>query len=174
MSGGDRAMHDDITTIIGVVADVFGHRFVIATKSGKVLADLGPKGAELIALREGDEVTLAGEMKPTELKVSTITRKGEAAIAVEHKKKPHEQDPAPHRKHDAEADPAIALKAARDAGYAVVGSPRRKPQHFEVLGRNARGGFVELHIEFDGDVRKRRPIESGDQKWEFAIASAIR
>ena len=167
-------MHDDVRTITGVVADVFGHRFVVATERGKVLADLGPKGAELIALREGDEVTLVGAMKPTELKVSTVTRKGEAAITVEHKKKPHEYDPAPHKKHDADADPAIALKAARDAGYAVVGAPRRKPQHFEVLGRNARGGFVELHIEFDGDVRKRKPVESDDHKWEFAIASAIR
>jgi hypothetical protein len=167
-------MHDEIRTITGVVGDLFGHRFVVATKSGKVLADLGPKGAELIVLREGDEVTLVGEMKPTELKVASITRKGEAAIDVEHKKKPNAHDPAPHKNHDAEADPAVAVKAARDAGYAVVGAPRRKPRHFEVLGRNARGGFVELHIEFDGDVRKRKPVESGDHKWEFAIASAIR
>ena len=37
--------HNQITTT-GVVTDLFGHRFALAAAEGKILADLGPKGAE--------------------------------------------------------------------------------------------------------------------------------
>ena len=45
-------------TVTGEVTDIFAHRFVVKTDAGKLLADLGPKGAEQVALRDGDEVTL--------------------------------------------------------------------------------------------------------------------
>jgi hypothetical protein len=48
----------------GPVIDIFAHRFVVKTEKCKVLADLGLKGVERIALREGDRVELIGEMKP--------------------------------------------------------------------------------------------------------------
>jgi hypothetical protein len=37
---------DAQTTIFGEVTDIFAHRFVVKTTTGKILADLGPKGAE--------------------------------------------------------------------------------------------------------------------------------
>jgi hypothetical protein len=49
---------------------IFGHRFVIKTEQGDMLADITPKGLEQIALRLNDTVTVEGEMKPSELKVS--------------------------------------------------------------------------------------------------------
>ena len=33
----------------GAIADVFAHRFVLATAQGNILADFGPKGAALFA-----------------------------------------------------------------------------------------------------------------------------
>ena len=53
--------HHAHVEISGEIVDVFAHRFVIATAEHRVLADLGPKGAELFALELGARVTAAGE-----------------------------------------------------------------------------------------------------------------
>ena len=49
-----------------------GHRFVLAHADKKILADLGPKGTEEIKLTVGEQVTVTGEQKPSELKVHSI------------------------------------------------------------------------------------------------------
>jgi hypothetical protein len=82
--------HEEKTrTLSGQVTDIFAHRFVVKTEEGKVLADLGPKGAERVPLREGDRVDLVGDMKPSELKVHSIAVDGGRPILVEHPGKPH-------------------------------------------------------------------------------------
>ena len=129
----------------GTITHVFGHRFVLATETGDILADITPKGSEQIALRVKDVVTVAAEMKPSELKVTTLTR-GKEEIRIAHKKKPHED---PHEL----ADPTIARTAAQEAGFAIVGVSRRKPAHFELIG-GKNGAFHELHITLNGTVRK--------------------
>jgi hypothetical protein len=140
--------------VTGKVAHVFGHRFVVETDQGVMLADLTPRGAEQHALRIGEVVSLSGEMKPSELKVSQLTV-GKTTILIEHKK-PHDHHP--------HAEPGDAMKAARDVGFEPLGQPRRKPKHFEVLGRRTRQ-LTELHIELNGNIRKMKPVESGDPKW---------
>ncbi|WP_428670444.1 hypothetical protein [Reyranella sp.] len=144
----------------GRILHVFGHRFVVETAAGAILADLTPKGADRIALRVGDQVSLEGEQKPTELKVTSFTRDGQT-VRIEHPPKPH------HDHHGGNVDPAVVLKAARNAGYEPVGAPRRKPKHFEVLGRRD-GRFTELHIELDGHIRKTKPAAGDDPKWAEA------
>jgi hypothetical protein len=124
-------------SITGKITHVFCHRFVVETSQGSVLADLTPKGAEQHAVRVGEVVTLSGEMKPSELKVSRLAV-GKTKIKIEHKKKPHEHHP--------HAEPNIAMKAARDAGFEPLSQPRRKPKHFEVLGRRNHE-LTELHVE---------------------------
>lgn len=154
-------MSDQHTRISGRILHVFAHRFVVETAAGAVLADLTPKGSERIALRVGDLVALEGEQKPSELKVTSLIR-GSQTVRIEHPKKPHHHDgPGSH------ADPAVALKAARSAGYEPVGAPRRKPKHFEVLGRRD-GAFTELHIELDGHIRKTKPADRDEPKWAEA------
>jgi hypothetical protein len=153
-------------TLTGEVTDIFAHRFVVKTATGNVLADLTPKGAEQIVLAKGDQVTLSGEMKPSELKVHTIQRGGNKSIAIEHKK-PHPDHSGPGE-HE-QADPKHALKTAAANGFTVVGNPRRKPKHFEVLGRDSAGDLVELHVELGGALRKTRPVEEADPKWAAAI-----
>jgi hypothetical protein len=156
-------MSDPHANISGKILYVFAHRFVVQTANGAILADVTPKGIEQVALRVGDKVSLEGEMKPSELKVSRLTRDGRS-VRIEHKKKPHHDHHHDHRDH-APADPAIVLKAARAAGYEPAAVPRRKPKHFEVLGKRA-GHFTELHIELDGHIRKTKPATKGDPKWE--------
>lgn len=145
--------------VSGKILHLFAHRFVVETATGAILADVTPAGLERIALHVGDHVTLAGEMKPSELKVVRLTR-GNCTVEIEHKKKP------PH--DHAPADPQIVLEAARAAGYEPLAAPRRKPKHFEVLGRRD-GSLAELHIELDGHIRKTKPATAGDPKWDRAV-----
>ena len=56
------------------------------------------------------------------------------------------------------------MEAAKAAGFDTVGHPRRKPKHFEVLGRRNEQ-FSELHIELNGIIRKSKPIDRHDPKW---------
>jgi hypothetical protein len=82
--------HEEPTkTLSGEVTDVFAHRFVVKTAHGKVLADLGPKGAEQVSLKTRDLVELVGEPKPSEIKVHSIARNGGPSILVHHRWKPH-------------------------------------------------------------------------------------
>jgi hypothetical protein len=84
-------------------------------------------GLEVVGLRIGDRVALEGEQKPSEIKVSKLERNGET-FSIGH---------GPHDTREHEADPAIAIKTAEDAGYQVIGGPRRKPKHFKALGKRA-------------------------------------
>lgn len=164
----------DHATASGTVTHLFGHRFVLKAKKGDLLADLTPKGRDQIALRIGDTVTIEGEMKPTELKVERLTRAGKS-IVIEHHHPPHHHPPHHHEHdhhHHPDADPAIARQAAQEAGFKVLGTPRRKPKHFEVLGKR-RGKFAELHIELDGHIRKSKPVEADDPKWSFALEEGV-
>ena len=160
--------HDDQTTISGEVTDIFAHRFVVRTATGKILADLGPEGAGRVTVREGDRVELSGEMKPSEFKVHRIGKAGAPPVAIENKKpgSGEHKKSKPHDHHEpAEADAAPALQTAERNGFTVLGKPRRRPKHFEVLGRDCAGDLVELHIELDGTLRKTRPVTADDEKW---------
>lgn len=150
-----------IITAKGKITHVFAHRFVVETKDGSVLADITPKGLDQHALRVGESVELEGEMKPSELKVSRITN-GKTTITIDHKK--------PNDHHHDDAKPDAALKSARAAGFEPIGEPRRKPKHFEVLGRRD-NKLIELHIELGGHIRKMKDVESGDHKWRDAISN---
>jgi len=154
--------HHEDRIVCGTITHVFGHRFVVKTKEGDVLADVTPHGLDTITLKIGDKVTLEGEMKPTELKVFHFTCAGKT-VAIEHKKKHHD-----HHHHHEAADPAVVVAAAREAGFKVFGEPRRKPKHFEVLGAK-KGAFVELHIELDGHIRKSKPVAKSDDKWSSEL-----
>lgn len=139
-----------ITTLTGSVTHLFGHRFVVQTATGAVLADLGPDVADAVTLAIGDRVDLQGDQKPTELKVTSIAVGGQTAT-IRHKPKAKPDDTA----HD-DADPRAAIAAAEAAGYRVAGEPRRRPKHFELSGMKD-GGVAELHIALDGTIRKVKP-----------------
>ncbi len=147
--------HPIITTASGKITHIFGHRFVVQTGRNSILADVTPHGLEQIEFQIGDSVELTGEQKPTELKVARFTRDGKTT-AIEHKKK--------HDRHHADADPRTALRVAEKAGFETLGEPRRKPKHFEVLGRRDEE-LTELHIELDGRIRNRKAVDRRDPKW---------
>jgi len=149
-----------ITTVKGKITHVFAHRFVLDTKDGSILADITPKGLNQHALRVGESIELQGELKPSELKVTRFMV-GNATITIDHKK--------PHDHHHIDATPDAALKSARAAGFEPIAEPRRKPKHFEVLGRRD-NKLTELHIELGGHIRKMTDVKTGDPKWRAAIS----
>ena len=147
-------MPEDQIRLSGKIVHVFAHRFVVQTPKGAVLADLTPHGADLVKLRIGADVELEGEQKPSELKVTRFACDG-ASVTIPHKKKPD------HGHHEP-ADPARAVEAARAAGFEPVGTPRRKPKHFEIEGRR-NGETYELHVELGGRIRKSRLVGDGHE-----------
>ena len=165
--------HDNRTRLSGEVIHVFAHRFVVrADDGGAQLADLGPKGAQAVTLKVGDRVALEGEAKPSEIHVQSIAVGGGEPVRID---RPSPKKPGPHKAHEGPheaADPAPARATAEAEGFRVVGEVRRKPKHFEVLGRDEAGGWAELHIELDGRLRKSRPLEPNDPKWRDEFDAA--
>ncbi|MCJ2011748.1 hypothetical protein [Methylobacterium sp. J-076] len=132
----------------GTIWAVFGHRLAIEGDGGRILADLGPTGAEGIAIAVGDTVSLKGERKPSEIKVTSLTLGDGVTREIAWPKKPHGDD---------EADEAKAVAAVKAEGYAIEGEPARKPKHFEIVGAKE-GARHELHVAFDGTIRKAKPL----------------
>jgi hypothetical protein len=69
-----------LKSVSGRITNVFGHRFVVSTAEGDILADLTPAGIEHLTLAVGDDVSLEGEMKPTEFMVARFTRGGDTIV----------------------------------------------------------------------------------------------
>ncbi|GJD42958.1 hypothetical protein AFCDBAGC_0800 [Methylobacterium cerastii] len=145
----------------GTVWGVFGHRFAIEGADGRQLADLGPKGAEGVALRVGDAVTVEGEKKPSEIKVARLTTADGTVHAVTW----------PDKHAGSEGDPAAATAAAEAAGYRVTGEPERKPKHVEVPAEKD-GRAVRLHVDRDGTVREPKPKTEAKTDSKSASAEA--
>lgn len=113
----------DLQTATGTIWAVFGHRLAVEGPDGRFLADLGPEGAKGLTLTPGDTVTVTGERKPSEIKVSRLILGDGPARPIAWPAKADKPGHAP-------ADPEAALAAARRAGYAPSGEARRKPKHF--------------------------------------------
>lgn len=75
-----------------------------------------------------------------------------------------------HHHHEGEGDPALALSAAKAAGWSPRGAPRRKPRHFEVLARQGSGPWAELHVDLDGGLYKVKPVPADGGAWADALA----
>ena len=152
--------HHEKVAVAGVIEHVFAHRFTLICNDQAYLADLGPKGAEAFALKEGVAVRLEGERRPSEIKVARIARKGGSFVEVEHKKPHHGPK---HRHPEGPADPRVAVAAVKKDGWTPTGEPARKPKHFEVLARRRGGEWTELHVDFSGVIYKEKHADP--EKW---------
>jgi hypothetical protein len=79
------AAANEPATVKGTVTDVFGHRFVVQGDAGKTLVDIGPKGLKAVTVKSGDQVTIEGERKPTEVKAERVTIGTAAPVDVREK-----------------------------------------------------------------------------------------
>jgi hypothetical protein len=132
--------HDDAhVQTSGTVTDIFGHRFVLETKEGKVLADIGPKTADKVSLKTGMKVDIEGERKPSEIKVARISIGEAEPISTQHDDK--------HFDTEWTADRAKALAEAE--GYSIIGEMKAKKKHFEAKA-NKGSHKLDIHIHRDG------------------------
>jgi hypothetical protein len=61
--------HKDTNSHHGIIRDVFGHRFVLTTDDGTILADVGAGAPEGVRLKVGAKVKITGKKTPSEIKV---------------------------------------------------------------------------------------------------------
>lgn len=155
--------HNETVALTGTIEHVFAHRFTLAADGTTHLAGVTPKGLEAFPLRAGLRVSLEGERRPSEIKVTRIAAEGREPVLIEHKKPNH---PKGHKHPDVPADLARVLGAVKADGWTSEGEPRRKPKHFEVLARRGDGPWTELHVDFAGAIYKRKPADT--EKWAIA------
>lgn len=159
--------HHDTTALSGVIQHVFAHRFTLDAEGQTHLADLGPKGAQAFPLAPGLAVSLEGERRPSEIKVTLISAEGREPVRIEHKKPNHGPG---HAHPDVPADPDRIRAAVAAEGWTLEGEPRQKPKHFEVLAHRGDGGPTELHVDFAGRIYKQKAADSA--KWAVQAPSA--
>jgi len=149
----------DLHDAAGTVWAVFGHRFALDGAGGRILADLGPKGAAGITLAVGDRVSVQGTWKPSEIKVARLTLADGSTRTIDWPEKDASKKDGPKKDgpDHQPADPALAVRAAEAAGYTVAGVPARKPKHFELRGAKDDAEH-ELHIALDGQIRKTKRL----------------
>jgi hypothetical protein len=82
----------------------------------------------------------------------------------------HAHGRRPRGEGQADAESALALRAAQAAGWTTRGEPRRKPKHFEVLARQGQGPWAELHVDLDGGLYKVKALPADGGKWADEIA----
>ena len=142
--------HKDTNSHHGTIRDVFGHRFVLSTDDGTILADVGPDAPEGVCPKPGAKVNITGKRTPSEIKVRLFQSGSNETIKI-----PHKLEKKRTRKEDGDSEAAV--KVALGAGYIVEGEPKRKSKHFELQA--IRGGHrYELHIMLNGDIRKEIPL----------------
>jgi hypothetical protein len=129
---GDNAMehhldHKEVQSHHGTVRDIFGHRFVLTTVDGPVLANIGRHTPRAVRLTRGAKVKITGEQTASEIKVRLFQSGSSETIEILHKRKKRH----PHGK---DSGTAAALKVALDAGYIVEGEPKRKQKAFRAGG----------------------------------------
>ena len=135
--------------ISGKVTDVFGHRFVLATASGKVLADIGPEATGLVTVNVDDAVEIEGEEKPTEIKVRSISIDGGKSVAThpspKHSDKDHDHRPLFSAEH--------ARHVAEKMGFRIVGALRPHKKHYEATAEHG-GSSHEIHVHRDHIMKR--------------------
>jgi hypothetical protein len=159
-------------TVSGRVEHMFAHRFTVKTAETVILADLTPHGARHVPLKSGDEVVIEGEQKPSEIRVETITI-GPRTFVLPPGPEPHRGPghhrgpPHHHRPQDDVINTSAMKKTLEDDGFFIVGDARLRHRHAEWLVRK-NGQMFEAHVDFDGGIRKVKPVEA-EGKWEGRV-----
>ena len=132
--------------LTGTVEDVFGHRFTMKTRDGKHLIDLGPEAGPGAAVQSGQQISVKGEQKPSEIKARRL-RIADGAW----------QDVRSDAKDAPDIDDAHVTRVLEAAGYTDHGERTRKPKHVEVIASKD-GKRHKVHVHKDG-LKKSDPLD---------------
>jgi hypothetical protein len=142
--------------IAGTVTDVFGHRFVVETATGKVLVDIGPKGADKVVIKRGEKIEIEGGQNEDQLRAHRVTLADGHAYDVDKPGKIWRDWSFGNRAPEPTAPfgSAQAKKLATEKGYQVSGEPVATKKHFTVMASKD-GKNYELRVHRDGEVERR-------------------
>lgn len=151
--------------IAGTVTDVFGPRFVVETTAGKVLVDIGPKGPDKVAIKQGEKIEIEGDRNKNQLRARRVTLADGNAYEVDKRGESWREwllgKPAPDgRSSFASAD---AKKLAAEKGYQVTGEPAATKKHFTAMASKD-GKNYEIDLHRNGKIVERTPFGLAEAK----------
>lgn len=140
----------------GEVREVFGNKLIFEGPAGRVLVETGPEGRARAALAPGDKVTIDGVQRDGFVHASGVSKSGGPRIELSRGPDagPGER-PGGKRGADAAYREDTVLQAVSQAGFREAKIVDVKKHHAEVAAVSADGKSYELHVEFDGRIRKQ-------------------
>lgn len=147
----------------GEVREIFGNKVIVEGPAGRVLVETGPEGRSRAALAPGDKVTIDGVQRDGFVHASSVTKAGGPRVELGRVDAEPGRGPGPgpaggpgRRGPDSALyRQDTVLQAVTQAGFRDVRVIDVKKHHAEVAAVAADGRSYELHVEFDGRIRKQ-------------------
>jgi len=146
MHTSHKAVSSGTVTFQGVVREIFGGKFIVEA-DGRKLVETGPHGPEVARVAVGDKVTIEGLPRDGFTHAEAITFADGRRVRL--------GGPPGLGAAESEVDEHVLLGAAAKAGFRAAHIQDIKKRHAEVIATDADGRPWELHIEFDGHIRKQ-------------------
>ncbi|MGE9008847.1 hypothetical protein ACO2JO_09725 [Leptospira interrogans] len=188
----------EVISIKGTVADIFGDKFVLEDKSGRILVQTVPAGPQAAPVKSGETVTVIGVPGHRTFDARKILREnGEIAFDAPPPPPGPGGDPDPRRLSGGSAPPPPSgaaprqpgprgpagetrlvasqdrenvLRILKDAGLTAVGEPVRHPKHVEIPARTGTGKTVIVSLDRFGRLDE---IEDADRDRERRSTQSI-
>ena len=161
--------------VAGRVDEIFGNKYILQDETGRALIELGPEGHDAVRGGVGQSVTVEGRFKEGFIHADAVTTPDGRRIELRDGKHGPKHGPGLHREDkpkDAGFDEDVALAAAAAAGYRDARVRDVKKHHAEVAATSAEGKQYELHIEFDGAIRKAFLEQMSEAEVKTALDAA--
>lgn len=140
----------------GEVREIFGDKVVVEGAAGRVLVETGPEGRMRAPLASGDKVLVEGIQRDGFVHASAISKAGGPRIELGRGPGPGPDDrPGSPRGARNLYNEQTVMQAVTGAGYRDARIIDVKKHHAEVAALGANGRSYELHVEFDGRIRKQ-------------------
>ncbi|MFN3867922.1 MAG: hypothetical protein ACK4MF_02515 [Hyphomicrobiaceae bacterium] len=172
ITGVSAAAPGTATTIEGKITDVFGHRAVVETTTGKHLVNIGPRAGQIDRLKPGADIAIMGEVRDSGEVRARSLRFGTDVIALDDARLgapaalPQIDSRAPGLKPPSspfgvwgEAD---ARRMASERGFEVSGPLVAEKRHFTGTAVDRDGRSLRIDIHRDGNIKVKSAFLAGD------------
>lgn len=150
----------DVVSIDGTVKEIFGNKFIIEDANGRKLIETGPRGQDIARVAVGDRVKVDGRNREGFTHAGAITLANGQRVTLDGPG----LGPGPRGPGGGAFNQDAILGSVRNAGYSDARIQDVKKHHAEVIASNRDGKRIELHVEFDGNIRKIETITSFDEQ----------
>lgn len=146
------------TAIRGTVAEIYGNKFVVQDPTGRALVETGREGEDGNLVAKGEAVTVQGRFETGFLHARVLTHGDGRTIVLGPAGGPP-MGSLDWAKDRIGLGPKLDLPAltasVQAAGYSDVRVTGRGPRHIDVAAKDRDGREHQLHVGFDGQVRKQ-------------------